>query len=395
MLNEGWLVMVEALVKPALVKWARGRERLTLERAAQLINVKPDRWDSWENGPAHPTFRQAQDIAQKLHIPFGYLFLSEPPTEELPLPDLRIKYGTAATKPSPEFLEVVYDALRKQEWYHDYLLDQDADPVPFVGRYTETTPVDTVAEDIRRTLRLDQSLRRQARDSDDYFRLLVGRAEEARILVLRTGIVGNNTHRSLDPEEFQGFANSDNLAPLVFVNQNDYLSAQIFTLFHELAHIWIGVSGVSDPDYLERPVTQSAVHQHRADQIAAEALVPAKDFGLRWDSYSDDEDRLAQLRRHYRVSVFVLLRRAYDLGKVSLAEYLSTYDELRQQIKTKKSGGGGGYSSLFSRNSYAVTTAVLHSVIEGKLPPTEGATLLNVRPPTLYNMERYLASREA
>lgn len=395
MVNEGWLVMVEALVKPALVKWARGRERLTLERAAQLINVKPDRWDSWENGPAHPTFRQAQDIAQKLHIPFGYLFLSEPPIEALPLPDLRIKYGAAAVKPSPDFLEVIYDALRKQEWYHDYLLDQDADPVPLVGRYTETTPVNTVAEDIRRTLRLDQSLRRQARDKNDYFRLLAQRAGEARVLVLRSSIVGNNTHRSLDPEEFQGFAKPDNLAPLVFVNQNDYLSAQIFTLFHELAHIWIGVSGVSDPDYLERPVSESAIRQHRADQIAAEALVPATDFDLRWDSYPHDEHRLARLSNHYRVSVFVVLRRAYDLGKLSRAEYLSTYDELRQQIKTKKSGGGGGYSSLFSRNSYAVTTAVLHSVIEGKLPPTEGATLLNVRPPTLYNMERYLASREA
>jgi Zn-dependent peptidase ImmA (M78 family)/DNA-binding XRE family transcriptional regulator len=389
---------VEALITPKVVRWARQRARLSTAEVAKRISVsQPDRLDAWEQEGSEdrPTFRQAQHLADVLHVPFGYLFLSEPPTEELPLPDLRTKYRDTATKPSPEFLEVVYDALRKQEWYHDYLLDQDADPVPFVGRYTETTPVDTVAEDIRRTLRLDQSLRRQARDNDDYFRLLAGRAEEARVVVLRTSIVGNNTRRSLDPEEFQGFAKSDNLAPLVFVNQNDYLSAQIFTLLHELAHIWTGVSGVSDPDYLERPVTKSAVHQRRADQIAAEALVPAKDFALRWDSYAHDEDRLTKLCGHYRVSVFVVLRRAYDVGKLSLTEYLSKYDELRQQIKPKKSGGGGGYGSLFSRNSHTVTAAVLHSVIEGKLPPTEGATLLNVRPPTLYNMERYLASREA
>jgi len=389
---------IEALITPKVVRWARQRARLSTAEVAKRINVsQPDRLHAWEQEGTEdrPTFRQARHLADVLHVPFGYLFLSEPPTEELPLPDLRTKYGAAAMEPSPDFLEVIYDALRKQEWYHDYLLDQDADPVPFVGRYTETTPVNTVAEDIRRTLRLDQSLRRQARNNDDYFRLLVRRAEEARVLVLRNSVVGNNTHRPLDPEEFQGFAKSDSLAPLVFVNQNDYLSAQIFTLLHELAHIWIGASGISDPDYLERPVSESAVYQRRADQIAAEALVPAKDFGLRWDSYSHDEDRLSQLRSHYRVSVFVLLRRAYDLGKLSLAEYLSNYDELRQQIKPKPPGGGGGYNSLFSRNSYAVTTAVLHSVIEGKLPPTEGATLLNVRPPTLYNMERHLASREA
>jgi Zn-dependent peptidase ImmA (M78 family) len=330
-----------------------------------------------------------------LHVPFGYFFLAEPPTEELPLPDLRTKRGAAATKPSPDFLEVIYDALRKQEWYRDYLLEQDADPVPFVGRYTEETPVSTVAEDIRRTLRLGPPLLRQARDKDDYFRLLAGRAEGARVLVLRTGIVGSNTRRSLNPDEFQGFARPDDLAPLVFVNQNDYLSAQIFTLLHELAHVWTGVSGVSDTDYLDRPVSASAVGQRRADQIAAEALVPAGDFDLRWDSLEREEDRLDRLGDHYRVSVFVILRRAYDLGKLTLAEYLSSYDELRQQIKPKPPGGGGGYASMFSRNSHAVTSAVLRSVVEGKLPPTEAATLLNVRPPTLYRMERYWASREA
>ena len=390
---------IEALVTPKVVRWARQRAGLSTAEVAKRINVtQPNRLDAWEREGVEdrPTFRQAQHLAAVLHIPFGYLFLSEPPTEELPLPDLRTKRGLVGMKPSPEFLEVVYDALRKQEWYHDYLQDEDADPVPFVGLYTETTPVETVAEDIRRTLRLDQSLRRQAQDNDDYFRLLVGRAEEARVLVLRTSIVGNNTRRSLDPEEFQGFAKSDNLAPLVFVNQNDYLSAQIFTLLHELAHIWIGISGVSDRGYLDRPDNEAAIHQQRADQIAAEALVPASDFGLRWDSYRYEEDRLDQLHSHYRVSRFVLLRRAYDLGKLSVAEYRSSYDELRQQIRPKKSpGGGGGYSSLFSRNSYAVTTAVLHSVLEGKLAPTEAATLLNVRPSTLYNMQRYLASRGA
>lgn len=388
----------EALITPKMVRWARQRARLSAAEVARRINLaRPDRLDAWEREGAEdrPTFRQAQHLAEVLHVPFGYFFLSDPPSEELPLPDLRTKRGAAATTPSPDFLAVVYDALRKQEWYHDYLLDQDADPVPFVGRYTVATAVNAVAEDIRRTLRLDQSLLRQARDKDDYFRLLAGRAEGARVLVVRTGIVGNNTRRSLDPEEFQGFAKPDNLAPLVFVNQNDYLSAQIFTLLHELAHIWIGVTGVSDPDYLDRPTTESAVRQRRADQIAAETLVPSNDLDLRWDSYEHDGDRLDRLGNHYRVSVFVILRRAYDLRKLSFDEYLSKYDELRQQIRPKPPGGGGGYGSLFSRNSHAVTTAVLHSVIQGKLPPTEAATLLNVRPPTLHGMERYLASIEA
>jgi len=381
-----------AFVQGRLLSWARKRSGLDYATAAKGITTS-EKLQDWESEVSSPSFKQALGLARKLHVPFGYLFLKNPPQETLPLPDLRTRHGAAGMKPSPDFLEVIYDALRKQEWYHDYLQDQDVDAVPFVGRYTETTPVATVAEDIRRTLGLSQSLRRRAGDNDDYLRLLVGQAEAARVLVLRSSIVGNNTHRPLNPDEFQGFAKSDDLAPLVFVNQQDYLSAQIFTLLHELSHIWTGVSGVSDSEYLERPVNESAVHQRRADQISAEALVPAEDFALRWDSCWDDEDRLTQLRGEYKVSVFVILRRAFDLGKLSFAEYRSKYEECRRQIKPRKPSGGGGYSSMFSRNSYTVTTAVLHSVIEGKLPPTDGATLLNVRAPTLYNMERHMASK--
>jgi len=381
-----------ALIQKELLSWARARAGLDAADAAKGITTR-EKWEAWEAGTDFPSFKQALDAAKRLYVPFGYLFLNNPPDETLPLPDLRTKRAAGA-KPSPAFLDVIYDALRKQEWYHDYLLEQDADPAPFAGRFTEATPVATVAEDIGRTLRLDQSFRNQAGNTDNYFRLLVEKAESVGLLVLRSSIVGNNTHRLLDPDEFQGFAKSDNLAPLVFVNQNDYLSAQVFTLLHELAHIWTGVSGVSDLDYLDQPADQSSIHQHRADQIAAEALVPARDFVARWEIYPA-EDRLDYLRKSYRVSMFVILRRAYDLNKLSFVEYRSRYDEYKRQIKSRKPSGGGGYGSLFSRNSKRVATAVLHSVIEGRLPPTEGAILLNVRPPTLYSMEQYMVMRGA
>jgi Zn-dependent peptidase ImmA (M78 family) len=376
-----------AFIQKQMLVWARTRAGLDTAGAAKGVTTR-EKWEAWEAGDAHPTFRQALELARRLHVPLGYLFLTDPPDERLPLPDLRTKQSAGA-KPSPAFLDVIYDALRKQEWYHDYLQEQDADPVSFVGRFADDTPVATVAEDIVRTLRLGQSLRKQAGTIDDYFRLLVERIEAAGVLVLRSSIVGNNTHRPLDSEEFQGFAQSDNLAPLVFVNQNDYLSAQVFTLFHELAHIWTGLSGVSDLDYLDRPESQSVIHQRRADQIAAEALVPARDFEARWAIYPR-EDRLDYLRKDYRVSIFVILRRAYDLEKLSFVEYRSKYDEYKRQIKPNKPPGGGGYASLFSRNSKKVATAVLHSVVEGRLAPTEGAILLNVRPPSLYGMEQHM-----
>lgn len=381
---------VRAMINEEMLKWARQRTLGSIDDAAKRLRVDRAKLEGWEKGESQPTLRQAKGIAKKLKIPFGYLYLSEPPDESLPLPDLRVKPGTPPRDPSPDFLDVLYDAMRKQEWYRDYLINENADPVPFVGSYSMSSPVETVAEDIRRTLQLDDSFRGRTRDKAQYFVRLVEQAESAGVLVMRSSIVGNNTHRGLDPNEFQGFAMSDDLAPLVFVNQSDYLAAQIFTLMHELAHIWTGVSGVSLHDYLERPIVQDEMIQRQADEIAAETLVPRNDLISRWRRYQDIDFGLEELRRHYRVSVFIVLRQTYAIGEIPFDVYQSKYDEFRSQIKGKKKGGGGGYRPLFSRNSTTITTTLLNSVSEGRTLPSEASKLLNVSPTTLYNMQAYL-----
>lgn len=377
-----------------MLSWARQRSGLDVGTLAKKVPVHSDRLAAWERGDEEdrPTFRQAQRLADQLHIPFGYLFLDSPPSEEMPLPDLRTRHGLLHLQPSPDFLEVLYDALRKQEWYRDYLREQDAVPLPFIGKYSVQTASGVIANDIKRTLSINDDLRRGADDNDHYFRLLVQKCEDARIAVLRNSVVGNNTHRPLSSEEFQGFAMADPIAPLVFVNQKDYLSAQIFTLLHEIAHLWLGDTGVSDPEYLNAPDTVDNVNQRLADQVAADVLVPVDDFSLRWDSEygSDIGSRLDRLRRYFKVSAFVLLRRAYELQKVTFQEYREEYDAQRAQIKPKSAtGGGGGYSTILSRNSKMVSAAVLRSVRDGSLALGEGATLLNVRSATLYDLRRH------
>ncbi len=387
---------VQALITKEMLKWAIQRSTGNLDEAAKYLKINKIKLEAWEKGESHPTFNQAQEIAKKLKIPFGYLYLTTPPDESLPLPDLRVKPGTPSRKPSPDFLEVLYSALRKQEWYRDYLVDEEADPISFVNRYSMSSPVETVAEDIRRTLNLDNDFRQKTRDQADYYTKLVGRVEESGVLVMRSSIVGNNTRLKLDPEEFQGFAMSDIYAPLLFINQNDYQSAQIFTLMHELAHIWLGVSGVSIQDYLEMPIIQDEQTQHRANEIAAEILVPSKDLISHWQEQYDIDQELEVLRRYYRVSIFVVLRRVYTLGLIPFAQYRVKYNELKAKIPhRKKGGGGGGYQPLFSRNSTTLTTTLLNSVSEGNILPTQASKLLNVKPTTLYNMQAYLAGKGA
>jgi len=383
--------MVEALITPELISWAIERNHETTDSAARKISVKPNTLAAWASGEAHPTLHQAQNLARKLNIPFGYLYLSIPPIENLPLPDLRVVAGAPPHKPSPDFLDVLYDALRKQQWFHEYLYIEKANPVPYIGRYSPGDNPGTVAADIRSVLGIDDELRQQSNTWEQFLTELIGKAEKSRVLVLRSSIVGNNTHRQLNVEEFRGFAISDNLSPLIFINSADAKAAQIFTLVHELAHLWIGQSGISNPDYLQRSNQQRNVIDRYCDRVAAEVLVPGDDFLVRWNDFSNLDGNLESLAVHYKVSALVILRRAYELDKIQTNEYRDAYNELLEKRKHKiPDGGGNFYASLLTRNSSTLTSTLLAATAEGRVPPREAASLLNVRIATLKGIENYL-----
>ena len=377
--------MVEAFITPQMLIWARERLHYGSQfEAAEKLGVPAEKLAAWESGQERPSFRQAQDLARKLRIPFGYLYLSAPQNERLPLPDLRTVADVPPGRPSPDFLEVLYDALRKQEWYHEQMEAEGVAPLPFVGRFMPSDEPRVIATDISNKLGIDQALRHQCPNWERFLIALVRKAENVGVLVLRSGVVGNNTRRPLKHEEFRGFAMSDELAPLVFINGNDYKTAQIFTLVHELAHIWIGQSGVSNPDYMKRPHEQHNPIDQKCDSIAAEVLTPKNDFGLRWKSSLTLEQNIQALATYYRVSAFVVLRRAYELGKCSQSIFESKYGELRARITGKSAQSGGDFNNnLLSRNSTVFTTAVVTALAEGRVLASEAASLLNLKTLTL------------
>lgn len=382
--------MTEALITASMLEWARKRNSYTITGAAQKLNVAVEKLEAWEQGRERPTLRKAQDLARKFKIPFGYLYLSEPPKETLPIPDLRTKAGSPPRKPSPDFLDIAYDALRKQDWYRDYLKNEQADKVPFVGRFTSSSPTLAIAEDIQRTLHLDHALRHSAIGRDDFFNQLTLRAERAGVIVLRSGIVGSNTKRPLDPKEFQGFAISDPMAPLVFVNTRDFKAAQVFTFVHELTHIWMGVSGVSGTEYLAKPSDQPNDDERIADAVAAEVLVPDEDFELRWRKDTSIEENLRDLAKYYRVSMFVVLRRAYEMDFIEYEVFKKQYEELRKNVhRIPKQTGGGGYGVIVWRNSWTITSTLLSSFLEGTTSPKETSALLNMRSSVLPALASY------
>ena len=385
--------MTEALVTPDVLTWARQRRGLEVEELASRLNVKPEAIDAWEGGAKRPTFRQAQLFAQAVYVPFGYLYLPEPPIEELPLPDFRIIPGQNPRDPSANFLDLLNDVLGKQEWYRQYRESEGVEELSFVGRFGTTDPEDVVASDIREVIDVDAA-RRQASDREGFMRQLSRNAEKSGIMVMRSGVVGNNNHRLLDIDEFRGFSISDHIAPLIFINGRDFKGAQIFTLAHELAHIWSGQGGISNPDYgLNREQKDNAVEQF-CNRVAAETLVPGEDFRSRWNIETPTwEDNLKGLSGHYKVSPMVILRKAHDEDFLPIDEYRGAYSRLVEQAgkaqQAVDSGGDFRYT-VAARNGLEFTGAVISRAAEGSLLSSEAADLLGVKVKTLPTIAKHI-----
>jgi len=386
----------DAFVNPRLIRWAREREDLTQADVARRLNVKQERLEAWEEGTDRPTFKQAQTLAQKLGIPFGYLYLSDPPHEELALPDLRTVADEPARPPSPELSALLSDVLALQEWYRDYLEQEGAEPVTFIGRFSATNGAqpEQVAAEISTTFGVNTQMRERAGNWEGFLRLFVANSEAQGVMVLRSGVVGNNGHRALSVQEFRGFAISDDLAPLVFINGQDAKAAQIFTLAHEIAHLWLGESGISNPNYSQLSREQSNTIERVCNRIAAELLVPSEDFRRRWSGTAPIDENLHQLASHYRVSAFVVLRQAYDLQQINGATYGAHYEALLEESAARaqaRPSGGNFHATLLARNSRTITTTMMSALAEGKILYRDAARLLNVKVSTLAGVSQYIA----
>lgn len=362
-----------AHINPALLVWSRMRAGLSRHAVAKGLAAKPEQVTAWETGDRLPTFRQAQHWATVTHVPFGFLFLPNPPEESLPLPDLRTVGSETPARLSADLLDTLRGVLQKQAWYLDYLKDQERTPLPFVGRYSTATSPTEVADDIRRELAVavesDQS------SGKDYFQGLVMASERIGILVMRSGIVGNNTHRKLDVAEFRGFAISNPLAPLVFINAADVPAARLFTLLHEIAHIWVGSSGISDA--LPGSPRREEVF---CNAVAGEFLVPQSVFGGCWREVADWRANLPIPAARFHVSPLVIARRALDLGYIDQDDYQRYYRDELEVFRRKEKSGGSFYRNVGAKNSLCFSRAVVSEALSGRLLLRDAGRLLGVPP---------------
>ncbi len=352
--------MIRVDVHPALFRWARERAGLSVAMLAKRF----PKLDAWERGEARPTLSQLESFARATCTPVGFLFLQEPPVERVPIPDFRTVDNIHVGHPSPDLLDTVYICQQRQEWYRDFVRSTGEDPLAFVGSARAGDDVVTTASRMRQALGFDLEERRRMPTWTEALRCFIERADALGVLVMCSGVVGSNNRRRLDPGEFRGFAIADGLAPLVFINGADTKAAQMFTLAHELAHIWLGETALSDAQAVSVPDYDV---ERWCNLVAAELLVPLATMRAEYRPDSPLRAEVDRLARRFKVSTLVVLRRIHDAGGLTRDELWAAYERELERLRALPRGSGGNfYLTQAARVSERFARALVMNTLEGQ-----------------------------
>ena len=365
---------IRVVTAPSVLAWALEVSSAEPEKVRSKFAV-----EKWIEGATQPTLKQLQSFATTTGVPFGYLLLTEPPEWTLPIPDFREGFATAPM-PSADLIAVLGLAERRQAWYREYALSQGTTALGFVGSAADATPVEAAAQ-IRATLEIE--VRDRTGGWSDTRKLMLRNFEAVGGLTVATSMVGNNTHRLLNQDEFRGFALVDNIAPLVFVNTHQTMNGQIFTIAHEFAHVWRGSSGIGNEE--PRSAGQSDVERW-CNAVASEVLVPADELRVRYEPLANLGTTvvLDRLAADFHCGTLVVLQALNRARLRQFSDFDEAYDaELRRLAQLQEGrqspGGGDHYNNQPFRVGERLSRALVADTLEGRTSFTEALDLMSMK----------------
>ncbi len=330
------------------------------EKDLQLKKKFP-KYEKWLEGEDYPTYNQLVELSEIFNIPFGYFFLEKLPERKYPIPHYRTNQN-GDFNPSSELLDTILFAQKIQEWAKDILLEWGQEKLPFCGKYKDNYNIELVIEELKRIFEIKNNWASRKSTWTEALNYLIEKAEEKGIIVLRNGVVGNNTHRKLIVDEFRGFVLYDEIAPVIFINNNDAISAKIFTIIHEIVHILIGQSASFDLGNFQS--ANNEIEQF-CDKCTAEFLVPAEEI----KNIYTQKTNLEELAKHFKVSQIVILRRLLDTSLITKQEFIEKLKDLYEKEKRIPQGSGGDFyhtipHRLSKRFLYILNNAVKNNTIQ-------------------------------
>lgn len=374
----------KAYITPNVLKWARESAKIAEETAARKVAVTKEKIKEWENGESQPTIKQAQTLAKVYKRPFAVFFLPDIPKDFQLLNDFR-KNGSKPLTTSSIF--IIREIQQKQTWISEANKENNEPKLPFVGRYSLNDNPKDVAADILNTLSLNPSNYQFENPIKEW----IESAERNGIFVSRTSFI--HSKLKLDSEELQGFAIADPFAPFIFINSDDWQAPQLFTLVHELSHIWIAESGISN-DANPEVINKGKFHPIElfCNEVASNVLMPEELIISMRASLKLNSKELFSVAKKIGVSSYAFLVRLLSLQLISIEEYnklkkeadIAFYEfkqrENEKKLRAKVSSGGPSYFLLqLNRNSKLFTQTVLDAFRGGTIEATLASNLLNVQ----------------
>ena len=366
---------VKVNIKPEIISWVL-RQTQEEKLGEKLMN----NITKWLNGTKTPTFHQIEDFSKKANIPLGYFFLQTPPEEQIDLLGYRTVDSIQLANPSRNLIDTIHEMENIQDWMKDYRQELGFDVLPFVGCMKGIREERIIVDRIRKDLGLDEIWYEQCRDAREAFSYIRGRLEACGVIVMMSGVVGKNTHRVLDVDEFRAFAMADAWAPLIFINTADSNSAKLFSLLHEVAHIWLGEHDLfNDRRGLADGLSTIEVICNAA---AGELIVPKNVFLDRWNEHEADVfATITKLAKYFRCGEVVIARKAMDCGKIKQHIYKqvvqSAIDHYNERKENKEKAGGNYYNTLGTRLDGVFVRALCESIHMGRTSYTEAYRLTN------------------
>lgn len=323
----------------------------------------------WKTGEAYATPRQLKDFSNKFHFPFGYFFLNELPAQPDIIPFFR-SFEESTAMEDFNIRELIKLLQERQEWVADYIKTNGVEPNEAVGLFkNENNPLN-IKNGILKFLKLSDGWQLTFNKPEQAIKNIITILEDNNIFVTFNSVVSFDTHRPIPVKLCRGFCLVNDYAPFIFVNSGDSKKAQLFTLIHELAHIFISFSsGFGDFETNEI----DDLKEKLCDKIAAEFLVPENLF-LEYAEKKTTEE----LSALFKVSEIVILRRKLDLGLISKDSFFRQYNQLPKIIK-QTSGGGDFYLSAHKRIGGKFLRFLNNAMMERQLTPMEAYHLAGVK----------------
>lgn len=333
----------------------------------------------WLDGTKTPTFKQIEEFSKKSNIPLGYFFLQTPPVEKIELLEYRTIDSLELVNPSRNLIDTIFEMERIQDWMKEYRQDTGFDILPLVGSLKNLSDAKLISMEIRKDLDLDIDWYKNVKDISDAFSYIREKLDEVGVVVMQNGVVGKNTHRSLNIDEFRAFAMVDEWAPLIFINSVDSHGAKLFSLFHEIAHIWLGENDLYNDRRNSGNVKELEV---LCNSVASEILVPTDEFNRLWIEIKekDKRNKISLITQVFKCSESVIARKALDNNRIDKELYTEIIEDAIEAYKTMRendSSGGNYYSTLKTRLDACFVRALCESINSGRTTFTEAYRLTN------------------